>query len=410
MKLIKSIKDNQIEIRRKISFFPNDYIRANIEDLFFIKRGKVISNDYISKNNGIYPVYSSATENNGEIGKISTFNTEGEKLTWTTDGYYAGTIFYRDGKYNCTNICGILDLKENKSGNVKYFSYLLKNIFPKYVIKTDNRKLMSNVVSKIEFVYCKNVNEQNRITKILSLQEEQIENIKQLIKKIETRNKYYAEKILSGELRVRKNENGSLELYENTKWKDTTINNLIKKAPFEFEISKIKSKFKEFPKSKIKAGDAKNIENGSHPFFNCSDKQSLFFNEYIINDEVLYLSTGGKPAIHYFNGKASYSTDVWAIAFDKDIINKYAYYYMKHNIKALDYCFNGAALKHLNKTDFRNIDIIYPNHDEQVLIINLLDKLEYEFSYLQRLLDKEQLRFQWLLDNLLSGEYQVVDE
>lgn len=408
MKLIKSKKENKIEIRRKLAFFPKNYELINIEDIFSIKRGRVISNDYILKNKGIYPVYSSATENRGEIGKISTFDIEGEKITWTTDGYYAGTIFYRSGKYNCTNICGILDLKSD--GNVKYYSYLLKNIFPKYVTKTDNRKLMSNTVSKIEFIHTNDIKEQNLITKVIESQETQLENIKQLIKKIETRNQYYAEKILSGELLVKKNENGLLDIYENTKWKNATINNLIKKVPFEFKISKIKGKFKEFPKSKIKAGDAKNIKNGNYPFFNCSDKQSLFFNDYIINDEVLYLSTGGKPAIHYFNGKASYSTDVWAIAFDKDIINKYAYYYIKHNIKTLNHCFNGAALKHLNKNDFRNIDIIYPNHNEQILIINLLDNLEYETSYLQKILKKEQLRFQWLLDNLLSGEYQVVDE
>ena len=45
-----------------------------VSDLFIIKRGKVISKDYIKDNIGEYPVYSSQTENDGVLGKISTYD------------------------------------------------------------------------------------------------------------------------------------------------------------------------------------------------------------------------------------------------------------------------------------------------------------------------------------------------
>ena len=64
-----------------------------------LKRGKVISKEYIKSHQGEYPVYSSQTENNGEFGRISSYMYEGEFLTWTTDGAYAGSVFYRNGKY-----------------------------------------------------------------------------------------------------------------------------------------------------------------------------------------------------------------------------------------------------------------------------------------------------------------------
>ncbi|EPJ19111.1 type I restriction modification DNA specificity domain protein, partial [Chlamydia psittaci 02DC21] len=57
-----------------------------VGELCDITRGKVYSKDYIKNNIGIYPVYSSQTENNGELGKINTYDFDGEYVTWTTDG------------------------------------------------------------------------------------------------------------------------------------------------------------------------------------------------------------------------------------------------------------------------------------------------------------------------------------
>ena len=58
-----------------------------------ISRGKIMSKDYLKENIGEYPVYSSQTENNGQMGSISTYMYDGEYLTWTTDGANAGTVF-----------------------------------------------------------------------------------------------------------------------------------------------------------------------------------------------------------------------------------------------------------------------------------------------------------------------------
>ncbi|VEU62153.1 restriction modification enzyme subunit S2B [Mesomycoplasma dispar] len=120
-----------------------------ISDLFEIKRGRVISKTYIAENPGKFPVYSSATQNNGEIGKISTFDFDGEFITWTTDGAWAGSVFYRNEKFNATNVCGVL--KNKTKNNTKFLFYLLKFVFPNYVNReTSNPKLMSNVVSDIQ--------------------------------------------------------------------------------------------------------------------------------------------------------------------------------------------------------------------------------------------------------------------
>lgn len=128
---------------------PNGAEYKTIQELCEITRGKVISKDFIRYNIGEYPVYSSQTENNGELGKINTYDFNGEYLTWTTDGANAGSVFYRNGKFSITNVCGLLKTLNNKI-TTKFLFYILSIEAPKYVnTGMGNPKLMSNVMAKI---------------------------------------------------------------------------------------------------------------------------------------------------------------------------------------------------------------------------------------------------------------------
>jgi len=98
---------------------------------------------------GKYPVYSSQTQNKGIFGYINTYDFDGEYATWTTDGANAGTVFYREGKFNCTNVCGTLKAKSSKI-NIKYLASVLHHVAYKYVIQLGNPKLMNNVMAKIK--------------------------------------------------------------------------------------------------------------------------------------------------------------------------------------------------------------------------------------------------------------------
>lgn len=76
-------------------------------------------------NNGKYPVYSSQTDKDGCFGYLDTYDYSGPAITWTTDGAKAGTVFYREGKYNCTNVCGVLQIKPIYK-NTSYLKFLTK--------------------------------------------------------------------------------------------------------------------------------------------------------------------------------------------------------------------------------------------------------------------------------------------
>lgn len=131
-------------------YCPNGVEYKKLAKLAQLIRGRVISKEYLRDNPGPYPVYSSQTANNGMLGSISSFDYEGEYLTWTTDGAYAGTIFYRKGKFNITNVCGLINLLSDEV-LLRFLYYWLSIEASKHVYKgMGNPKLMSNQMALVE--------------------------------------------------------------------------------------------------------------------------------------------------------------------------------------------------------------------------------------------------------------------
>ena len=134
-----------------------------IKDIAQIGRGRVISSIEISQQkNPTYPVYSSQTSNDGIMGYLDDYMFEGEYISWTTDGANAGTVFSRDGKFNCTNVCGLLKLLNGF--DTHFVSLILAEATKKYVsINLANPKLMNNIMGNIQ-ICLPEFEEQKRIS------------------------------------------------------------------------------------------------------------------------------------------------------------------------------------------------------------------------------------------------------
>ena len=162
MNSIKGYKETEIEWIGKI---PNHWNVSKIGRHFKLERGRVISNLEISNNIGDYPVFSSQTKNNGELGKINSYDFEGEYVSWTTDGANAGTCFYREGKFNVTNVCGLISSFDLEI-DYKFLSYYL-NLGCKYFVRQDiNPKLMNDMMAEIPFLVIP-ISEQKLISQYL---------------------------------------------------------------------------------------------------------------------------------------------------------------------------------------------------------------------------------------------------
>lgn len=168
-----------------------------------LKRGRVMSKQYLSENIGDYPVYSSQTANNGEIGRISTFDFNQEAISWTTDGANAGTVFYRLGKFSITNVCGLITIKDIELLNYRFLYHWLSIEAKKYVyVGMGNPKLMSNQMMTVKIPILP-ISEQKRIASILDKFHTLTHSLSEgLPKEIELRQKqyeYYREMLLGFE-------------------------------------------------------------------------------------------------------------------------------------------------------------------------------------------------------------------
>lgn len=97
--------------KKRLPGFSGEWNEYKITDIAIVGRGRVISHREINNSiEKLYPVYSSQTSNEGIMGYIDSYDFEGDYITWTTDGVNAGKVFYRSGKFNCTNVCGTIKL------------------------------------------------------------------------------------------------------------------------------------------------------------------------------------------------------------------------------------------------------------------------------------------------------------
>lgn len=178
-------KDSGVEW---IGEIPEGWEVKKIKYLFNIGRGRVISQQELDKN-ALFPVYSSQTKNNGILGYVKTFDYNCKQITWTTDGANAGTVFLREGKHNCTNVCGTLQSKKQDE-NLEFISYSLQIATQFYKRPdTNGAKIMNGEMAEIFIIYppkqeqtkIANYLDQKtvQIDKAISLKEQMIERLKE---------------------------------------------------------------------------------------------------------------------------------------------------------------------------------------------------------------------------------------
>ena len=163
-KIIEDLKKLKSAISKKL--LDNDrWTTYKIQDIAKIGRGRVISSVEIERQkHPLYPVYSSQTSNDGIMGYLDDYMFDGEYITWTTDGANAGTVFYRKGKFNCTNVCGTLKIQTKY--DCYFVSLVLQQATQKYVsFNLANPKLMNNIMASIK-IKMPDIEMQKQLSKI----------------------------------------------------------------------------------------------------------------------------------------------------------------------------------------------------------------------------------------------------
>jgi type I restriction enzyme S subunit len=342
----------------------------------------------IQDNIGEYPVYSSQTEDNGCLGKIKTFAFEGEYLTWTTDGANAGTLFYRTGRFNITNVCGLLKVKDNAI-YIKYLYYSLGIEAPKYVNNgMGNAKLMSNVMSNIR-IPVPPFPVQEEIVRILDKMVEQQQTIEKLIELRKKQYEYYREELL-------KPKEG---------WVTKTLGEI-------FELRNGYTPSKNNPEF---------WGNGDIPWYRMEDIRD---RGRILSDSLQHITskaikgkglfkensfilattaTIGEHALLIADSLANQQFTNLSIrkSLETDIDVMFIYYYMFIVDEFCKEHTNVSGFESVDMNALKNMEISYPSVKEQEEIANALDKFESCISELTQTLEVCKKRYTHYRDELL---------
>lgn len=150
----------------------------------------------------------------------------------------------------------------------------------------------------------------------------------------------------------------------------------------KYPLVKIGNIIFENEKSKIQVNAAKEINGGLYPFFT-SGENIYSYNKYLVDGENIFISTGGNAVVKLYKGKAAYSTDTFVIksSDEKQITTAYLFLNIENHREYINtYMFKGTGLKHLQKNDFRTMQIPLPPLDIQQKIVSGCEKVDEEFN------------------------------
>ena len=396
---------------------------CTVENICEISRGKVISKDFIKENYGEYPVYSSQTENNGVLGWISTFDYDGEYLTWTTDGANAGTVFYRKGRFNITNVCGLLKPK-NSEINIRYLYFALKLVAKKYVVQgMGNPKLMSNVMGKIK-IPVPPLDVQNRIADVLDNFEKICSDLNiGLPAEIEARQKqyeYYRDKLLTfaetGNTILSRAEQSRAEQSraEQSRAEQSRAEQsraLIKLLQYVFGYAVVTLEdIAENCDSMRKPVTSGKREAGEYPYYGASGivdyvKDYIFDGDYLlVSEDGANLLARSTPIAFSISGKNWVNNHAHVLKFECYETRRFIEFYL-NSIDLSSYISGGAQPK-LNQKNLNRIEIPLPSQERQKYIVEILDRFDTICNDLTSGLPAEiearQKQYEFYRDKLLS--------
>lgn len=132
----------------------------------------------------------------------------------------------------------------------------------------------------------------------------------------------------------------------------------------------------------------------------------LTHSEPLIDGENLFLATGGVAKVKYYEGKAAYSTDTYALGSTGEVGAEFIYLSLLYQLDYINYnYFLGSGLKHLQKKDIKKHQIKYPSSaEEQEKISTVVRQVDSAIHQAEALIAKyERIKDGLMQDFLTNG-------
>ena len=354
-----------------------------LEEVANIQRGRVISKKYLQEHRGEFPVYSSQTKNDGIIGEIDTYDFDGEYITWTTDGAYAGTVFYRLGKFSITNICGLIKPKDELL--IKYLYYWLQIEAKKYVTSgSGNPKLMSNVAAKIP-IPIPSLEIQEKIVEILDKFTNYVTELQSELQSRTNQYTYYRDKLLSEEYLTKVTK----EMEEDRRLDIVQLEEVVT----------------------IKNGkDWKKLGQGNIPVYGSGGEMGVFVDKYSYDKPTVLIPRKGSIDNVFYLDKPFWNVDtIFHTEIDESkLIPKYFYYFIEHY--DLNKLSDNSTRPSLTQSTLNKLKVPLPSLSLQNKIVKVLDKFQVLLADTKGLIPEEieqrQKQYEYYREKLLTFDVE----
>ena len=318
-----------------------------------------ISEDYYCQEGDI--VFADASEDLNDVGKsIEIVNLNGEKLL---SGLH--TLLARPNK--------------------KYFhkgfnGYLFKSVNVRNQIKKEAQgsKVLSINVGRISNLKLSfpSIEEQQKISSLLSLIDERISKSMKIISHLETSIGSFREKIFSQKLRFKDKLGNNF-----ADWKDSKLENICQKQSSNISANKIEENF------------------GSYTIYGASGilKKVDFYEEE--NEFVSIVKDGAGVGRLFLCEAKSSVLGTMDIIKSKSDVNTYFLFYQLSNIDFTKYV-TGSTIPHIYFKDYKKEKLKIPSSDEQNKIANFLASIDEKIETEKKILEQYENQKKYLLANL----------
>ena len=377
---------------------PNGVEFKALGEVATLSRGKVYSKEYLRDNAGEYPVYSSQTANNGELGRISTYDYDGKYLTWTTDGAYAGTVFRREGRFSITNVCGLIS-NVDKALSIDFLYYWLNKVAKGYVYQgMGNPKLMSNVMETIE-IPLPPLEIQKKIVECLDKFSALAAELQAELQLRRKQYEYYRTQLLTPH-----SDCNSADNTDDRNWECQRYTKGIAKV-YDWQWKTL-GEVCEINRG-VRVVRSELEQEGKYPVYQNSLTPLGYYDKCNYPANTTFIISAGAA------GKVGFSdVDFWAaddclcIECPEIISSKYLYYYMLDKQDFFLSQVRHASVPRMSRTVVENFKLPLPPLAEQARIVSILDKFEALTTSLSDGIPAEQAaqqkRYEYYRDLLLT--------
>ena len=375
---------------------PSGWQEFKLKDIGFFLRGSGISKKDLSDTGTPAIRYGDIyTKYNFVIKDISSYtNSKGTEIKkgdilFTGSGETAEEI----GK----SVAFIDDYKALAGGDIIIFrpNIDLNSIFLSYILNFGKCRKDISIMGQghtVVHIYASSLEilkvilppleEQKRIAEVLSLCDDIIENLTELIEKKEQYKKGVMQRLLSGEVR--------------------------------FKGFKDEWTFKSLEKlCNIKKGEQKNkldlVENGKYPVLSGGMDFSGYYNSYNREANTITISEGGNSCgyVNFIKTKFWASGHCYTL-HDVNIDSLFLYQCLKYNENKIMKLRLGSGLPNIQLSYIREYTLKIPNSiEEQKKIAGLLSVIDEEIENLKKQLELRKQQKKGLMQRLLTGEVRI---